>query len=278
MFHKTLHAISIFALGVVAAAALHSQPQMVAHVLDIKGEWRLDGSSSPLKSGQGLTAGARIRSASGHAGDAITIVRDDDMSRLRVACDGSANDPCRNPIAIADSTSGQSSTFSQVKGMMQAALSVLLNKPPAISSHYAMTLSRGADSMRELEAVAALDPLQGVVPPPPPQDMPAGSYTFSIARAGESSSSSEKKVVLTSEGTWRPVSIDAPGLYEVTIRNGDEESVADLMLLVVSPAQYSAERDEFEALRNAADSWTGPNAKSDEHLLLRAFLVSESRP
>jgi len=274
-----LHALPISTLLALAVAGLHGQqPQIVAHVLDVKGDWRLDGSTGGVKAGQGLAAGARITATTPHAGDGITIVHDDDMSRQRVPCDGKANDPCRNPVVIAGPTSSEPSGMSQVKNMLQSALAVLLNKPPAITSHYAMTLSRGADSVRELEAVAALDPAQGVTPPPPPQDMAAGTYTFSIAHAGDAASSSEKTVTLTSEGTWRPFSIDAPGLYEVTILNGDQEKVANLMLLVTAPAKYNEERDKFEALRKAADTWTGQDAASDEHLVLRAFLVAENQP
>ena len=99
-----------------------------------------------------------------------------------------------------------------------------------------------------------------------------------LANAGDAASSSEKTVTLTSEGTWRPFSIDAPGLYEVTILNGDQEKVANLMLLVTAPAKYNEERDKFEALRKAADTWTGQDAASDEHLVLRAFLVAENQP
>lgn len=263
-------------MGVLGVVGAHAQPT-VAHVLDVKGDWRLAGATDPVKAGQGLDAGARITAAAPKAGDAITVVRDDDMSRQRVACDGSANDPCRNPIVIADPASGQTSTMGQLRGMFHAALGVLLNNPPAISSHYAMTLSRGADAVRELEAVAAFDPGTGVTPPPPPQDMPAGTYTFSIAHAGDPSSAADKTVTLTSEGTWRPFSIDAPGLYEVTILDADEEKVANLMLLVTSPEKYKEEQERFQSLTEAANSWTGPDAASDKHLLLRAFLVSESQ-
>jgi hypothetical protein len=278
MSHKlTVHAIALSFLATLAAVAIQAQqPQTVAHVLDVQGDWRIDGTTTTIAAGQALSAGNRIVATAPKAGNAITILRDDDMSRQRVACDGTATDPCRTPIVISDPSASQPSAMTQLKGIMQAAVSVLLNKPPAISTHYAMTLSRGADTIRELEAVAALDPSQGVAPPPPPQDMPAGVYTFSIAHADNPSSSTDMSVTLTSDGNWRPVSITAPGLYEVSILNADQEKVADLMLLVAAPADYEQERDKFTSLKNVAEGWTGPDARNDEHLLLRAFLLSES--
>jgi hypothetical protein len=72
--------------------------------------------------------------------------------------------------------------------------------------------------------------------------------------------------------------IEAPGLYELTIVNADQEKVADLMLLVTSQARYQGEQDRFETMKKSVADWNGPDARADRHLLLRAFLLSESRP
>ena len=44
---------------------------------------------------------------------------------------------------------------------------ILLNKPPAIVSHYALTMSRGNEAVQEWEEVVVLDPAQGVALPAP---------------------------------------------------------------------------------------------------------------
>src|SRR3954470_25042826 len=80
-------------LGVLAClagcgAGLQARGQqgpVVAHVLEATGEWRLHGTAGKLAAGQGLAAGASIDAVSNRPGDAITIVRDEDMSRQRMA-------------------------------------------------------------------------------------------------------------------------------------------------------------------------------------------------
>jgi hypothetical protein len=263
---------------VAATASLYGQQQQViAHVLDLKGEWRLDATGASVVAGEGLIAGAKITAGSNRQGDTITIVRDEDLSRELVACDSSATNPCRSPIVVQGGTSGVSSGLSQLKGIVQAAIAVLLDNPPAIQSHYALTLTRGRETIQESEGVVALDPTEEIVLPPAPPEMRAGRYTFSIARAEEPSSATEQTGMLTSEGMWRPLPLKASGLYEIAIVNADGDQVANMMLLVAPATRYQAMRDEFETMKRRAATWTGPGAREDEHLFLRAFLLSSSR-
>jgi hypothetical protein len=258
----------------VAAAIVipctYGQQQVAAHVLDVKGDWRLEGAAA-VSAGQGLNAGAKISATSNRPGDALTVVRDEDMSRTHVECDGLATNPCRNPVVVPGSVAPSQSEF---KNIVQAAISVLLSRPPAISSHYALTLTRGEVTVQEFEAVVALDPAEGIVLPAAPEDMPAGPYTVSIARAGEKPSPAVQTLQLTSEGTWLPLPWNAPGLFELSLFNADGAQVADVMLLLALPAQYPAQREAFDAMKSRTAIWTGTNARSDEHLFLRSFLLS----
>jgi hypothetical protein len=246
------------------------QTQVAAHVLDVKGDWRLEGTAG-VSDGQGLIAGAKITAASNRPGDDLTIVRDEDMSRIHVVCDGSATNPCRVPVVVPGSAAPAQS---QLKSIVQAAISVLLSKPPAISSHYALTLTRGEVTVQESEAVVALDPADGIVLPPAPEDMPTGLYTVSIAHAGEKPPATMQTLQLTSEGTWRSLPWNAPGLFEISVFNADGTQVADVMVLVALPAQYQAQREAFDAMKSRTALWTGTSARSDEHLFLRSFLLS----
>ena len=253
------------------------QPQVVAHVLDVKGEWHPDGTTEVLSAGRGLVSGAKVSAGSNRQGDAITIVCDEDMSRMRIVCDGSATNPCRNPIVVPGSSSapGNQNRFVNI---VQAAVSVLLSKPPAIANHYALTLARGSVAVLESEAVVALDPAQGIVLPPAPEEMPAGPYTITISPIGPSRTATVQTVQLTSDGTWRPLRWDATGLFELSIANADGDQVSDVMLLVTPSANFQAAREAFDSMTARTGKWTGPNARSDEHLFLRAFLISESQP
>ena len=51
--------------------------------------------------------------------------------------------------------------------------------------------------------------------------------------------------------------------------------MADALILVVPAAEYEARRHEFDAMKSRTAAWTGPSARSDEHLFLRAFLLTE---
>jgi hypothetical protein len=77
---------------------------------------------------------------------------------------------------------------------------------------------------------------------------------------------------------WLPLALEAPGLYDASIVNADEEQVADAMLLVVPAAQYQAKHEAFDAMKSRTATWTGPSARADEHLFLRGFLLSENQP
>jgi hypothetical protein len=261
--------------AVAAAAGLRSQQQVVAHVLDVKGDWHLQGAASTVTAGTALTRGASIEAPSNRPGDTITIVHDEDMSRQRIACDATAANPCRNPIYIDGASSATSAPQSQFAIMVRTALAVLLNKPPAIESHYALTLSRGHETVREWEAVISLDPAQGIILPSAPADFPAGKYSVSITRAGHTSSATVQSLFLTSDGQWKPLPFSAPGLYEIAIRNADDEQLADELILVVQATEYDAKEKEFETMRSRTATWTGPGAQADGHLYLRAFLLTE---
>jgi len=265
--------------GAVALAVLQGQqPQVVAHVLDVKGEWHSEGSAELITAGRGLLSGARIVAGSNRPGDAITIVRDEDMSRIRIACDVPSGNPCRNSIAV-QGPSSEASSQSQLKNIVQAAISVLISKPPAIVNHYALTLARGKTVVQDSEAVVALDQTQSVVLPPASERLAAGTYTISSVSADQTSSVPNiQSDVLTSEGTWRPLPWNTPGLFEVSIIKPNGEKVADTMLLVVSAERYPELREKFDTLKARTETWTGSSSQEDQHLFLRAFLFSQRQP
>ncbi len=266
--------VSSFAL-LALAGARGQQPPAVAHVLDVKGDWHLQVPNSTVVAGEPLPAGAIISAGSNRPGDSITIIRDEDMSRQRIACDALATNPCTKTIVVGNSSSDAPPAKSELKSIVESAIGILLSKPPAIESHYAVTLSRGQETVQEWEDVVSLDPVQGIVLPTAPADMPSGPYTVSIARNGQASSATEQTARLTSDGTWKPLPLQAAGLYEVSIMNADGDKVADAMLLVVGAAEYELKRKELEAMKSRTATWSGPAARADEHLFLRAFLLSE---
>jgi hypothetical protein len=265
-----------FALATIPT--LGSQQELaVAHVLDVEGDWRLQGTTGQISAGQGLPAGATVIAESNRTGDAITIVRDEDMSRIWVPCDSSTTNPCRNPIVVADASATTPPTEHPIRSIVASAISILLSKPPEIENHFAVTLSRGRRDGQKFEDVIALDPaVGGIVLPPAEADVPAGQYSISIWPAGKKSAATERTVVLTSEGLWKPIPFPAAGLFKASITNARGEQIAEWMLLVVPQARYQALRESLEAMRSRTATWAGPSARNDEHLFLRALLLSET--
>jgi hypothetical protein len=250
-------------------------------VLEAIGEWRLDGQQGSVVAGEGLAAGAQIVALSNQAGNVLTIVRDADLSRSRTICDASPTNPCRLPVAIGGDLTAASASPSP-RGVMKAFLGVLLDKPPAVYGHYALTLTRGKRSFFETEAVVALDPAVGLFLPPAPPEMRAGPYTVSVAAAEPKSaangnSSVERSVTLRSDGTWRAFPFTDVGLVSVSIENEDGDQVADELVFVVRLDEYAAESSAFDAVRQRTAPWTGPSARDDEHVMLRSYLLARYR-
>jgi len=251
------------------------QVQGVAHVLEAQGDWRLVGSSAALTPGTALAAGSQVQVVSAHVGSSITIVQDASLSRTRVVCDSTATDPCRNPLVIAGQTVTSSTGTGQLKNIVQAAFAVLLGNPPAVESHYALTLSRGVEPDRESENVVALDRKGTIVLPVAVPPMPPGTYSVSISPAAVVAPAEEQTVTLGRDGRWTPLHLSKPGTYRLTITDDEGHQLRDLLLLAVLPAALESERERLREMKGAIASWQGPHARSDGHLFLRTFLIAE---
>ncbi len=261
----------------VATFANAQQSRPAAYVLDITGTWQLEGQKEAVKAGQPLDAGSRLSTAADNYDNSITIMRRDDLSRTRIACEDSPSNPCQKPVVINPASSSPSTDHS--KSLIVAALAVLLNKPPAVTSHFSATLSRGEYVVIEKEDVLSMD--NGENGPSLTASFPAlppGRYTVLATKDDGTTLVSEEKVVHLADGSWQPLNVPAPGLYMVSITASDGERRADLLLLFVPKADYRAAREQFDAVRNRTSQWKGPNAQADEHILLRAVLLAMSPP
>jgi hypothetical protein len=272
-----------------ASAANVQAAPIVAHVLEASGDWRIDGRPGALVAGSGLVAGAKIVAVSDHVGDVVTLVRDADLSRSRTVCEAGPNDPCRLPVSVGDERAGDGSAAA-LPSVAKAVLGVLLDKPPAVLGHYALTLTRGTRSVYETEAVLTLDPAAGLVLPPAPPELDAGTYTLTISPAAPAPNSAAaspstvgakasltRTVTLKSDGTWRAVPFSDAGLYAVSIANADGEQVGDELLFVARPGDYAAASGAFDAVKQRTGAWLGPSARDDEHVMLRSCLLVMSR-
>ena len=99
-----------------------------------------------------------------------------------------------------------------------------------------------------------------------------------IRRAGEKSPAKVLSGHLTSEGLWDPLPWDSTGVFDISIDDAEGTRIAALTALVTPPDRYPAVQGDFDAMKTRTAEWSGLNARSDERLFLRAFLLSENQP
>jgi hypothetical protein len=262
-------------LALCGATSQGQQTQVVAHVLDLKGAWRIDGGSAAIARGQSLIQGSKIVATSNQPGDMITIVRAQDLSRLQVICDATPTDPCRSPIAIQPSATPATPATSEVSTLVHAAFSLLMGSSPATASQYAVTMTRSFPAEKLQESVVSLSGDGTLLLPDSPGGIPIGNYTLLIAPVG-SSDGTQQSAVLKPGGTWQPIPFPAPGLFQISIRDAQDHHIDNVMLLVTKKDEAAKPKAAFDEAKSHTATWSGPSARRDEHLFLRAFLQSES--
>jgi hypothetical protein len=247
----------------------------VAHILDLKGNWQVNGRPSQAKSGQALYAGADVSIQDAAGGDFITILRDRDFVRLPFVCPRQ----CREPIRVQpDSTSKGPSVLQALKVDYGAAMNLLLNKQPAIASASATPMSRTISTTTIAEDVLTYDPTQGISLSNTLTKLPAGSYTISAVAVGDEHKAVSQTLTHFEEGGWQSFQISPGfGIYRVYVDDANQTAVADLLLLLVPRSQYIEKRGIFDAVKSRTATWEGMNARSDEHRLLRAVLLELSK-
>ncbi len=71
-----------------------------------------------------------------------------------------------------------------------------------------------------------------------------------------------------------PLPVHDTGSYEISITNEDGDQLVDEMVLVVPESDYPKTRAGFDVMKARTANWSGPGARGDEHLFLRAYLLS----
>ena len=263
-------------LVIAVAVGLHGQqPQPIAGVLDINGSWQLDGQQGSVKAGQKLFVGDKLSTAPYNYANSITIVHFNDGSRQRIACENSANNPCRGPIVV---DKPNSTATVQGPSLIKAALDLLLGTPPAVLGHDSPTIGRGKYAVAIREDVVDFGngdglSLNGRVP-----ILPAGTYTVEASNANGNQTSIKTQISTDADGSWQSlVMVPSPGLYTITINDSQTELRANLLVLFVRAPEYDSARQAFDSVKGQADTWQGVDAQTDENTLLRAILLAMSK-
>jgi hypothetical protein len=261
---------------VPAGMPLHAQqPQPVAGILDINGNWQLNGQQGSIKVGQKLNADDKISTPEYNYANSITIVHFNDGSRTRIACENSPKNPCQSSYVV---SAPNTNADSQGTSLIRAALNLLLGNPPEVLRRDSVTMSRGKYVMAVREDVVDFDDGKGVSLNGRIPILPAGIYTVEASNADRGQPAGKSQIRVDADGAWQsPFLVSAPGLYSINVSDANGDLRANLLLLFVKTPQYTSSREAFDRIKTQAAAWQGVNAQSDEDMLLRAILVAMSK-
>jgi hypothetical protein len=260
---------------VTIASSLSGQTAPVAHVLHVQGNWYQVQQKFPLHPGDALDAGAKITTDSADFGNAITIVRDDDLSRQRVVCEDTQTNPCRKPILIvASPLQAPDVPKRNLSGLVNSALAALYKNNSKAAIQYFFKRSKGPSPVPQAEGVLEVnshesDALAGILP-----GFPVGDYQFVIDSFEDSRPLPTQNVAVSAGGKWSGLQVAAPGLYAIAVIGQGGKRMADLMLLFEPKATFAQKYRAFEDAKSSTDLWEGEDARSDEHQFLQGLLDS----
>lgn len=248
----------------------HAQ-QPFGYVLDIRGDWLLNGNVRLYK-GSSVSVGGEIRAANpGDGGNYIVITDRGGRIHEQRSC---GNGGCNNPIRLPNSAGSSQSFISRVIGVVAG---VIEGQP----AKYAVFIHRGAGLE---EAVLKLDAqkldLSRVF-----KNMPGDRYFVRFERLGKGQKAEAKPVEVEYEwDSQKPAPLEArgigPGLYRVSVRevsllaseDEGEASGNDAWVLVTTSRGYAKAAPSFDEVLKVTRQWGDQVRQSSVRQFLRAAL------
>ena len=266
----------LVALAIAAAAPLGQTPDPVGTVLDVQGQWILEGKPPvTLERGTPLPSGGRIRPPqTPKPGDRLlgALVPDADSTQtLRVNCD--TRGACSRNVQLP--TLPPSSLASSVFRHVREAFVLMFRDKALLAS----TMARADDGPRD--AVVRVE--SGAVDlTPAVAELPNQQY---IARFSpvEPPGDSTKPVESAAFMPGRSQSVRArdlrPGLYrlELVVAGEYTRAGADAWVYAAEASRFESATDAFKRASRTADGWRDAVDVSTRRAFLRAFLLSLAR-
>lgn len=257
------------------AAPLAALAGPAGFVLDLRGEWRLEGASTTLAVGSEVPAGSVLRAVKPEARQAITIVASGTGQVLLAKKCVAAKD-CEGPIALPVASPGQAAP-----GAMAALLEKVAARLRGSPSQYVATITRGerpvADAVLELaDAQLAMAPaLAGCAP---------GTYQVALRPLKCPGGRDCATVELGDDYAWDPSSAKplaapgvVPGLYELELARVSVQYLPQpytAWVRVSHGARHAEDAAAWQAARDLAARW-GPDVDpSARQAFLRGVLAS----
>lgn len=240
--------------------------EMVGTVLQIQGDWRTTEESPALRAGEGVSAGASIKTASGRKTDSLVVVLLNGQ-RLAAVCKA---DPCTTALQLPDHSTETGVSFQHI---VEAVKYVLLNRHPEVINAFSSTASRGSNSLRS-ETVMAFNTGKALSLVSALRALPQGDYTLELIRAPDAKLLYDRNLQWDLSPEQSVVDVPAPGAYVVLLKDKYENTAGNVFLAVVAPAFYNNVKTSFEQARQMCAQWDGVDAADSAHLFLRAYLLA----
>jgi len=248
---------------------LWAQPkkaESIGTVLQVQGSWRITKESPALLPGQGVPAGALIKTGSAKKTDFLIVVLLNGK-RLAVRCQ---TNPCATELQIPTYDADAAVNFQHV---IEAVKYVLLNNRSEVVNAFSSTASRGENSVRS-EMVSAFEPGKAVSIASVVPGIPRNNYTLELIRASDGKQLSARDLL------WDPlagqpfINLPAPGAYILLLKSAYQDVISDIFVLAVPSASYEHVKTSFEQARQMCSQWEGADAEGSTHLFLRAYLLA----
>jgi hypothetical protein len=254
-------------------ASINAQDRVIGHVLELEGEWYLDGRpGQPLSSGQELPAGGVVRIPSPSRYSSIVIIYSANKQAVRKQCRNPGE--CQQPIILPRAVQRENSLLDS---LYEGAMTWLRGSQPIPKPH------AGKSSDGKLKE-AVLEVAGGQVDLAPVfREMSKGTYYVHLERKMAGPVKTENLRANPIEVKWEsgvatmgPSAAVKPGVYEIVVleRSGAEykPTLTTAWFLVSSAEQYAQTAAQFREVNNSIAPWRDVPEET-ARVFLRALLI-----
>jgi hypothetical protein len=268
-------AISLFLLLLLlfSFVSINAQDRVIGHVLELEGEWYLDGRpGQPLSPGNELPAGGVVRIPSPSRYSSIVIIYSANKQAVRKQCRNPGE--CQQPIILPRAVQRESSLLDS---LYEGAMKWLRGSQPIPKPH------AGKSSDGKLRE-AVLEVAGGQVDLAPVfKEMSKGTYYVQLESKIAGTSKTESLRANPIEVKWesgvatmiQSTAIN-PGVYEIVVlgRSGPEynPTLTTAWFLVSSAEQYGQAAAQFREVNNSIATWKDVPEETSR-VFLRALLI-----
>ena len=251
--------LAIFLLFPLSALSTPAIKPAFGIAWKVQGTWRLDGNTTPLRSGDAVQPASLLRPGDDSGSHSITVLLPDGQ-RVLYECFTPAD--CARGFRVPHLTVVPDAFAIHLLSRIHSVL---------VTGDAAHDPSRALPPARD-EAVAVLDSSHRVRITGLAAELPNGRYTYDLQPI-DPASSAQHGLVFEKTKPAVDLSLPAPGLYSITITDAQNNARINLFLAAIRPAESLYFRS-FARARDRMEDWNDDYAGWPIDDFLRAYLKS----